>query len=444
LAYWKTLTLLAWAALFAVAACSRVGDAAQEPDIRISIEQRADGALDLSYTLLSARARLDLGPSLGGYRAASWSVETPGLSISSEAGRDYLVADEGKRFREARITVLPYKNNFAKQYEPVASLSGGAVIYTGHFWPWEGKGKRLAASFDFIPASGAHAAAFGETTDTFTEWSSPFHHPAFVYLGAVTPLKLGATAAVIDPSAPDWVADALIEDAQGIFDGLAKAFGRKLDAPPDLFLIMDGEDEPGRLRYSGDALPGQIEIRLSGGGWKEDGTKAREILLEATAHEAAHLWQLAIRPSAAGAPDWIHEGGADAIAAELIEGGPEEAGPLAEERAACRAALGGRSLAEAEARGEWRASYDCGHVLAVIAAKAVTGGDVAAFWRAFIDRAEASGGYDEGLFLSMIQEKTGKEFADAVGRFPRTAYAAPDKELAALLAGADGTGAANR
>lgn len=438
--YWKTLTLLAWAALFAVASCSRAGDAAREPDVRISIEQRSAGALDLSYSLLSARARLDLGPSLNGYRAASWRVETPGLSISTEAGRDFLVADERKRFREARITVLPYRNNFAKQYEPVASLSDGAVIYTGHFWPWDGKGKRLAATFDFIPAIGARAAAFGETAEYFREWVSPFHHPAFVYLGAVTPLNLGGAASVIDPSAPGWVSDALAEDAPAIFDGLADAFGRKLEAPPDLFLVMDAEDGPGRLRYSGDALPGQIEIRLSGEGWKEDGPKARAILLEATAHEAAHLWQLAIRPSAAAAPDWIHEGGADAIAAELIGGGPEKAAPLAEERAACRAALGGRSLAEAEARGEWAASYACGHVLAVIAAKAVTGGDVAAFWRAFIDRAKASGGYDEGLFLSMIEEKTGKEFADAVGRFPRTAYAAPDKELSALLAGADGEG----
>jgi len=44
-----------------------------------------------------------------------------------------------------------------------------------------------------------------------------------------------------------------------------------------------------------------------------------------------------------------------------------------------------------------------------------------------------AGGYDEALFFSMIEEGAGRDLAASVRRFPRTPFAAPDKELARLL-----------
>lgn len=417
------------------AACAPdAGSVAQSVDIALAHDQ--EDSWRLEYALAQPVGRLDLGPSLNGFRSKDWRLETPDLNMISENGRDFVIADGGAMsFRAAAFEIHPHSNGFAKQYEPIAPFAdGGAVIYTGHFWPWRDEGERLPAKFDFIPRDGERFFGFGEETARVSGWSSPFDHPAFVYIGPQPPVALGAASAIIDPAAPEWIAAALKAQTPRLLAELSRAFGRDLASPPEIFLMVDEADAPGRLRYSGDALPGQVMIVLSGGAWAEAMPEARLVLLTATAHEAAHLWQMAARPRDESVPAWIHEGGADAIAAETLAGlGLAAEGGLAAARDDCRATLAGRSLAAAEAAGDWPASYACGRVLAEIAARAAAGGDVAAFWREFIDRAGAAGGYDEALFYSLIEEGAGRDLAASVRRFPRTAFAAPDKELVRLL-----------
>lgn len=424
--------------LFLTAACS---DGAPSPSsVSISMKQEQDGAWRLDYQLSQPVSRLDLGPSLNGFRTREWRALNSDLKLSERDGEDFIVgARRGARFSRAAFEIHPYRNGFRKQYEPVAPFAGGgALVYTGDFWPLADDGARLAAHFEFIPAKGGRVAAFGEETAQAHHWTSPYAHPAFVYIGPQTPTHIAGVSAIIDTATPQWIVAAFKSETPKVLSGLAKAFGRALAAPPDLFVMRGEEGEPGRLRYNGDALPGQVSIALSGGAWAEPTPEARRILLAATAHEAAHLWQFAARPRSEDVPDWIHEGGADAVAADVLasltgESKDERAAELDAARRQCRTALAGGSLAAAEANGRWRASYACGRVLSVIAARAVSGGDVARFWRRFIERAEANGGYDEALFIAMIREKAGDDFAAEVERFGYTAFAAPDKELARLL-----------
>lgn len=420
-----------------VAACSK-----PEQSVEIALTQQNAVTWRLDYALAQPVARLDLGPTLNGFRARDWRLETSDLKIVSENDRDFLVADNGaKAFRAAAFEIHPHRNGFAKQYEPIAPFAdGGAVIYTGHFWPWRNAGERLPAHFSVTPRDGERVFGFGEEMARVSGWTSPFDHPAFLVIGPLPPVALGSASAMIDPRAPEWIAAALKAQTPRLLAELSRAFGRDLASPPDFFLMVDEADAPGRLRYSGDALPGQVMIVLSGGAWAEATPEARLVLLTATAHEAAHLWQMAARPRDQDVPAWIHEGGADAVAAEVLAGlGLAGEEGLAAARDDCRSALAGRSLAEAEAAGDWPASYSCGRVLAEIAARAASGGDVAAFWRELIDRAQAAGGYDEALFYSMIEEGAGRDFAVSVRRFPHTPFAAPDKELARLLDEASAT-----
>lgn len=419
-------------------ACSK-----PEQTVEIALTPQEESVWRLDYVLSRPVRRLDLGPSLNGFRSRDWRLETPGLKTISENGRDFVVGDRDRKpFRAAAFEIHPHPNGFAKQYEPIARFAdGGAVIYTGHFWPWSGDGERFKARFAFIPHDGGRVFGFGEEMARASAWSSPFDHPAFVYVGSLPPLALGPASGIIDPAAPEWIAAALKSQTPRLLDEMARAFGRELPSPPDIFLTIDEADAPGRLRYSGDALPGQVMIALSGGAWAKATPEARLVLLTATAHEAAHLWQMQARPRDNDVPAWIHEGGAEALAAGVLAGlGLAGEKNLAAARGDCRAALDGRSLSDAEAAGDWPASYACGRVLSEIAARAAAGGDVAAFWRAFIDRAEAAGGYDEALFYSMIEEAGRDDLAAAIRRFVHTAFAAPDKELARLLneAGAAG------
>ena len=215
---------------------------------------------------------------------------------------------------------------------------------------------------------------------------------------------------------------------------LQDLFSRSLPTKPTIFVAMGDLGEEGRLSYSGDALPGQYQMTLAGGAWRQSSPQALAVLRRTTAHEAAHLWQAAARPKFDAVPDWIHEGGADALAAEaMLAAGywtqADVEADLQKARTECAGALRQASLQKAEAEQRWDAVYACGRVLNVAAA-----GDegIAAFWREFVRRS-ARDGYDEAAFLALAEERAGAEMADAMRDLIRVNEARPGLTIDRLL-----------
>jgi hypothetical protein len=156
-------------------------------------------------------------------------------------------------------------------------------------------------------------------------------------------------------------------------------------------------------------------MTLAGGAFAAPSDEARAVIRRQTAHEAAHLWQTAARPRSDAVPAWIHEGGADALAAEALRSAgywddAAVAADLSAARAACTKALAGRSLAAAEAAADWDAVYHCGRILNLAAAGPE---GVAAFWRAFVSRT-AVAGYDQHDFITLARERSGEDAAEAI------------------------------
>lgn len=411
---------------------------ASGPTVEITLEQQQGGAWRLRYALPAPQRRVDLGPSLAGARARDWRVLTKGVELVSEKGRDWLVpAKRGERLAGIDIAVTPRANGLMKDYETAAPLGAGAVLYTGHFIPFTENGWRADAVINVRPRGGGVVSAFGETAPAFENWISPQRHPAFIYAGP--PVKLSG-GAFMEPSVNGWVREETETLLPGLFAWYSQAFAAPPERAPDMFLAMGDQSEAGRLRYQGDALPGQFMITLSGGGWESPANGARDLLRSGIAHEAAHLWQARARPSGGDAPDWIHEGAADALANEALEGiglisHAEAATARAAARYECETELAGGSLDKAAAGGRWRAVYACGHALAVAAARAHNKeGSVALFWRDFLAASAANKGYDLPLFLSVIEARGGGDVADGIRRFAYSRYAQPARELA-MLAG---------
>ena len=286
--------------------------------------------------------------------------------------------------------------------------------------------------------AGRRAVAFGEHVAALENWKSPMAHPAFVYLGPLTPVETGDVMAVIDPAAPDWIVAEFRRMAPKAFVALTEIFGAAPEAKPNLFLSA-APGRPAQLSYAGDALPAQFRIMLEGGAWNAPNDQARGVFIQATIHEAVHLWQAAARPGPSEPPEWIHEGGADAIAAEVMVAlGEWDAEAFFNEEARARAECAeeletGTTLNAAQDNGHIRALYACGHVIAAAVAQAESGtsGD---FWRDFVDRAGPDG-YSEAMFYDLIAERSGdQDFADAVRHFASRPLASPEREIDGLFA----------
>ncbi len=409
----------------------------------VTLRELPGGAWRVTYDLPRDVAQLDLGPNFGDYRARAWRVRTGGVEIAVEEGRDVVrPIDRRRRFNTISFDVSKAAIGLPRVYETFTPLgANGALIFTGHFQPWSGDGARRPIAFNVEPLDGRFVSVFDEVTPRLENWRSRFDNPAFLYIGDAPSMRGPGLVGVVDSATPDWVAQEVGAFAPEVIGYLSARFGWTLQATPNLFVSYGGDETPGRAMFEGDALPAQFRIGLRGGAWERRSPFAEHILRAGVAHEAAHLWQTAARPFSEDAPDWIHEGGADSIAAEtLVALGWWGAQDLRRRRhmakAACFRMLRGVSLPALEARGEIAASYDCGQTINDLAARAHPEGAIG-FWKDFISRARAEGGYDADLFFEVAGEHGGPQFADALRRFAILPQARPSEALLAVEAALD-------
>ncbi len=430
-----------WIALLAPIVLASVvlsADRIRPADIRVTLVQLGDGALRITYDLKKPRRALAFGALAAGHRARRWQIETPGFALARLDDGDRITRTDGAKFDHIVLTASPDLIRIQKNYQPITAYGeGGVMVYTGHFWPLTARGGRVNTTFSFIPKPGAKAVAFGARADRLVDWRSPMAHPAFVYMGPLEPVETREVMAVVDGAAPQWISDEFYALTPRVFSHLAGALGFSLAVKPNLFLAAPLGREQGRLSYSGDALPAQFQITLEGGAWREPSPKALGVFRRATIHEAVHLWQAAARPGSDSVAGWIHEGAADAIAAEtLLALGLWDAEDYTADfdraRDECADELRGGPLATAEARGRFRALYACGHVIAVAVSWA-DGETVSDFWKGFIAEAK-SDGYTQGDFYAFVAKRGGeRDFVAALRYFVRTPLAKPSREVGRLL-----------
>ncbi len=427
---------LAGAALAPMALAS---DRARPADIRVGVEQQGDGALQISYDLKKPRRALLFGELAAGHRVRRWEIETPGFVLDRLDDGDRITRIDGAKFDHVVISASPDLIRIQKNYQPVTAYGeGGVMVYTGHFWPLTARGERVNTTFGFTPEPGAKVVAFGARADRLTGWRSPMAHPAFVYMGPLAPVETREVMAVVDPAAPQWISDEFYMLTPRVFAHLAGALDFSLAVKPNLFLAAPLGREVGRLSYSGDALPAQFQITLEGGAWRAPSAKARAIFRRSTIHEAVHLWQAAARPGSDEVAGWIHEGAADAIAAEtLLALGLWDAADFTADfdraRGECAGELRDGPLSTAAMRGRFRALYACGHVIAAAVSWAEEE-TVLDFWKGFIAEAKTGDGYTEEDFYDFVRDRGGdRDFVSALRYFVRTPLANPTREVARLL-----------
>lgn len=191
------------------------------------------------------------------------------------------------------------------------------------------------------------------------------------------------------------------------------ALGGELSTRPELYMLYDA-GRPGQIAIEGDSVRGQALIRFIGGGLTDVGQEARRRVLENIAHEMAHMWQLE-RAGVGAAPDWLHEGGAEAIGLESLfitekYSDADYAAMLGRAQRTCANALAGGPLDRAAARGEHEASYACGVMVWTALSAQREGATVVATWKGFVDFASGRrDGQSAEAFYDFAAEWSGSE-----------------------------------
>jgi hypothetical protein len=370
-----------------LSACASLPDdsASSASDPRLTVEVTSPVGAPATFRFHTDRPveALHFADDLGGYRRREWTPVEQGFRWVVEPADPTLGTIQGERleridgapFSSIRFSVDQRYRALPKNYAPFSPFSdGGRLIYSGFLhacvaFPCSGAGPVTVR----IDAADRQVRVGGRTTSGNARFVSA-DEGTNIYVGNRAPLSVGGFAdAILDPALPDAVGRGLTTSLPAAVTYFVDRYG-PLSFTPALFVSLDPRRQPdGNISTQGGTLPGQIFMHFDGqeAGRQFDG---ETLWLDwFFAHEVAHMFQRDRTGNRSGddAEGWMHEGGADAMAAlALIQRG---SGDYVRSRVAsagrdCAAALASGPLTTATARGAFDAHYACGVIVHLVLA----------------------------------------------------------------------------
>lgn len=349
------------------------------------------------YELAEPVESIQFNP-VGPYRAQAWRLLTPGLNLVTGGKLEEITAG-GKPFSSISVEVslfLPYELGNYTSFDRFSD--GGTDIYVGFFVgdaQQENQERPLQLRVQLTGLPNEHVVP----TDS--------RHPAspdYAYFGPATPAPFGIAKAILDPKIPAWLIPVIEDTTAKVTSYFDQAWHRKLPAPPLLLISMDPVVAKG-LSVKGGAFHNKIVYRLGGDALLREGhPQVRRYIVALVAHELVHIWQRNVsRGGFSGEEPWVHEGGAEAIAVEVME----KTGLFSKEEADAYSA---KLFAECEQlKGSvdtYRGFYACGfkrfrdyHT------------DIFALWKDMMEMSESSGEVYSSRMIDTILKRRGKEVA---------------------------------
>lgn len=377
----RRIVALALVALAFLATAGEVGSIKAEPakqasppPVSVHITRSQTGDVRAEYLLARPAQALHFAPRLGTYRPTDWQPATPGFRWVNEGDGERIERTDGKTFTQLDLAIPVRYQALEKSYAPFSPFSdGGLLIYSGHFQactalPCKGTEPVRVT----VTAEGAMIGVSGKRTANTAAFVSR-EEGTDVYIGNAEPAATAGFLAIVDPALQPALRDHLLESLPQSMREFAAIYG-DLTITPELYVSLDPRP-PARtgLSSQGGTLPGQVFIHLYGDGWRKPIVLSEVLWLDwFFAHEAAHFFQRAgtndiIGPDSEG---WIHEGGADAMAALVMRGRSDTLRQyvdrrIAEARKTCAEGLASVALNKASRAGKFDLHYQCGMLIAL-------------------------------------------------------------------------------
>ncbi|WP_390551673.1 hypothetical protein [Qipengyuania sp. MTN3-11] len=331
-----------------------------------------DRQIVAAYRIAEPTHALHFPNELGGYRVEAWRPEDGAFRWVTEGDGERVERADGRPFTAVSFVIPIDYRELPKSYAPFSPFSeGSTLIHSGQFHACP------AAPCDnpdplpiLVEAVGATIGVGGRRSATRDRFVSR-DDGTNIFVGTLEPVEADGFVAVIDTGLPPALRRILDRSLPQAMTYFASVYG-PLSFTPELYVSIDDEPEKnGKVSTQGGTLPNQVFMHF-------DGENARERLAEEDplwlewffAHEAAHLFQ---QDKAGGlASDntvaWIHEGGADAMAAlAMVQRGSTERSyaqsRLEQAQTACAQGLATSPLNRATAEGNFDLHYQCGLII---------------------------------------------------------------------------------
>lgn len=327
---------------------------------RISILAASSEQWTVNYVLPEPATELVFARQPDDSRMRDWRPG-PGFEIVRANDLERLRRTDGAPFREASAAVPPVYRDLPMDYGPFSPFGdGGTLVQSGRFFACPAECRDDATWQVMLEAPGRSILVDGKRQTDRAIWNDD-GSGRNVYVGETAPVETPDFLAVIDTALPAAIRAQLSEQFPGFMHFFAERLGA-LDERPMLFASYDLNHRDGWGRQGG-TLPGQVFVHFYGPVWPERMAQPGfgDDLAWHFAHEAGHLYQGQIFINGEGA--WVHEGGAEALAALALRLQGKTAAADAQvsaSAAACREKLRGRSISAALRDGEHDVAYACG------------------------------------------------------------------------------------
>ncbi|MEO0501264.1 MAG: hypothetical protein AAF205_12020 [Pseudomonadota bacterium] len=359
-----------------LSAVAMLGCATNEPamlerpaPIELSISLQPDEKLLIQYTLRETANALYYEHELDGYRSETWKPNDPAFRWVSDGKGERLERRDGRPFHDVELTIPIDYRALPKSYAPFSPFSrGGTLIHSGQFHVCLAAPCEAPLSLPMtISAKRATVGIGGQRLAERANFISE-NSGTNIFVGTLEPVESDGFIAIIDPGLPEDVRSHLISSLPRAVAYFSKIYG-PLSFTPELYVSIDGRPEPrGGISTQGGTLPRQIFMHFDGEDAEKRASEGSPLWLDwFFAHEAAHLFQqdgAGIRAFDTTAA-WIHEGGADAMAALSLFSQEDEKRSYAVERGqqafrACEMGMSETALSMATAEGKFDLHYQCG------------------------------------------------------------------------------------
>lgn len=352
------------------------------------------------------------------WRVDTMQVLTPGVSLRRVGHYDALVADRGNVPETVRLRFKPFSEDIETGYDAALAFTDGSVaLYSQQFKlvPMRSMAEAKSASIDpdelpvavhptrvtFRDLSGT-VLAKGERRASFTIADED----AYILFGKAEPQIGQSLATIIDPQLPKWLGEFISADLPRLIAGYAEKLGPPPTGKPMLMASWAGPTS-GVTSMGGSVLPGTVVMTFEGEGVSLPNRAVQDSARWFVAHESAHFWLGQVIGYETPRESWITEGGADLLAIRAVAAADpsyDVAKRLREARDECLPFLSKGGVASANLRGDHRAYYACGAIIA-LAAEQASGGDFASFVRALIEKHGGDGIVTRAEWLALLDER---------------------------------------